>query len=130
MAAINPGRQQWVSVPAQEHRKARVRRIVATLQDLPAQTKRIDSLNTEGPFERAAMKVRTDARSYTQVTLRDTDTTPHQVYVAIVKRSDLPAGPLRLNMRLGVSLEVRGLRRAEWFVVEIAEIPEPGESAA
>ena len=44
----------------------------------PARTKRIDSLDTEGPFELAAMKVGTGASSYAQVTLRDTDTTPHQ----------------------------------------------------
>lgn len=130
MAAIQPGREQWVSVPAQEHKSARTRRIVTTLQDLPARTKRINSLDTEGPFELAAMKMRAGAGSYVQVTLRDTDTTPHQVYVAVVKRSDLPAGELRRNMRLGVSLEVRGLRRAEWFVVEIVALLEPGESPA
>ena len=67
------------------------------------------------------MKMRSEARSYAQVTLRDTASSPHRVYPAIVKRSTLP-GRLRRNLRVGVTLEA--LQRAEWFVLEIVALPE------
>ena len=132
MEAIQPGSKQWISVPAEDHRQSPPLRFVATLQVLPQQTKRISSLDRESQFELAAMEVRSEAKSYAQVTLRDTAPSPHRVYPAIVKWSDLPAGRLRLNMRVGVILEARGLKRAEWFVVEMVALPEtaPGELPA
>ena len=131
MVAIQPGREQWVSVPPAKHRQHPPRHFVATLQDLPnPRTRRIASLLGEGPFELARLKMVAGA-NYVQITLRDTATAPHQVYPAIVRQSNLPAG-LRPNMRFGVTLEARGLRRAEWFVVEIVALPETrtGESVA
>lgn len=121
--AIRPGPKQWVSSLPGEHLGAPPRHFVATLEDIPAHTKRIARLDNESVVELGAMKVRSGARAFAQVTLRDTAATPHQVYPAIVERSALPGG-LRRNMQLGVTLEARGLARAEWFVVEIQPIPE------
>ncbi len=123
MEAILPGPKQWVSSPPEAHRGVPPLHFVATVEDPPAQTKRIARLDEESPFELAAMKMRSEARSYAQVTLRDTASSPHRVYPAIVKRSTLP-GRLRRNLRVGVTLEARGLQRAEWFVLEIVALPE------
>ena len=124
MEAIKPGSGQWVSSPPESHRGTSPLSFIATLQDLPTQTKRIAALDGESQVELAAMKVRSGANSYAQVTLRDTASSPHRVYPAIVKQSDLPGARLRRNMRVGVTLEARGLRRAEWFVVEMVALPE------
>ena len=86
--------------------------------------RRIAALDGESQVELAARKVRSGAESYAQVTLRDTAFSPHRVYPAIVKQSDLPGARLRRNMRVGVTLEARGLRRAEWFVVEMVLLPD------
>ena len=122
MEAIQPGKKQWVSSPPEAQRGAPPRHFVATVQDPPAHTKRIARLDGESPFDLAAMNVGAGAQSYAQVTLRDTASAPHRIYPAIVERSALP-GELRRNMRVGVTLEARGLERAEWFILEIVAFP-------
>ncbi len=126
VAAIRPRPRQWVPNRPERHRGKPPLHFVATLQDLPQHTQRIAGLDSVGPLERAALKVRPGAQ-YDQVTLRDTGSEPHQVYTAIVERSALP-GRLRRNMCLGVTLEARGLSLAEWFVLEIVTLPELGVS--
>lgn len=121
MAAIQPGKEQWIRVEADRHRRSAPRRFAATLQVPPTLTKRITSLDAENALERAALKLVPGA-PYAQITLRDTSGT--EIYPAIVNRNDLPE-PMRRNMQLGVTLEARGLRRAEWFVAELVILSQP-----
>ena len=123
IAAIQPANEQWVSRAPERHLRDPPQKLVVTLQELPKQTKRITTLDREGLFELAAMKIQGGANLYAQVTLRDTESSPHRVYPAIVRKSSLPSERLRRNMRVGVTLEARGLQRVEWFVVEMVALP-------